>query len=96
MTLLAMAPFPAQAAAVPSDASQSAALLLTADPSVEDFEAPRNAEAPTLATPQIRYLARPSGLDRIDPADLKIFGAQIGGNGVQGGAVVSLSWPAEH
>jgi len=96
ITLLAMAPFAAQAAALPPDASSTAALLLTSDRSAEDFERPSNAEAPILAGPQTRYLARASGLDRIDPADLKIFGAQIGGNGVQGGGVVSLSWPTEH
>jgi hypothetical protein len=34
-------------------------------------------------------------LDRIDPASLWIFGGEIGGNGVKGGAVVSLTWSSE-
>jgi hypothetical protein len=96
MTLLAAAPFAAQAAALPLDVPRTAVLLLTTDHSAEGFERPQTPEAPTLAGPQTHYLVRASGLDRIDPADLKVFGAQIGGSGVQGGAVVSLSWPAEH
>jgi hypothetical protein len=92
MTLLAVTSFAAQAAALSLDAPRSAMLLRTPD----DFNGPKNVEAPILAGPQTHYLVRASGLDRIDPADFKIFGAQIGGNGVQGGAVVSLSWPAEH
>jgi hypothetical protein len=46
--------------------------------------------------PRIHYVAHASGLDRIDPASMTLLGGQIGGNGVQGGAVVSLSWPTEH
>ena len=38
------------------------------------------------------YQARPSGLDRFDPSAMRMFGGQIGGNGVKGGAVVSLTW----
>ena len=41
------------------------------------------------------YQARPSGLDRFDPASMRMFGGQVGGNGVKGGAVVSLTWPTE-
>ena len=43
---------------------------------------------------QLRY--RVETVDRFDPANLKVFGGAIGGNGVKGGAVVSLSWPTEH
>ena len=39
------------------------------------------------------YRVQPSGLDRIDPANMRVFGGEIGGNGVKGGAVVSLTWP---
>jgi hypothetical protein len=41
------------------------------------------------------YTSRPSGLDRIDPANMRVFGGEIGGNGVKGGAVVSLTWPTQ-
>ena len=51
------------------------------------------AEAPPLDTAIPHYLARPSGLDRIDPANMRVLGGEIGGNGVKGGAVVSLTWP---
>ena len=60
-------------------------------------EEPRAREAPTLAAGmrfQLRYRVETS--DRFDAANLKVFGGAIGGNGVKGGAVVSLSWPTEH
>ncbi len=49
--------------------------------------------APLFAAQHGSYVARASGLDRIDPADFRMLGGQIGGNGVKGGAVVSLTWP---
>jgi hypothetical protein len=55
------------------------------------------AEAPTYAAGlrfELRYHVESS--DGFDPTNLKVFGGAIGGNGVKGGAVVSLSWPTEH
>jgi len=52
---------------------------------------PARAQPLDIAAP--RYMARPSGFDRIDPASMRVFGGEIGGNGVKGGAVVSLTWP---
>jgi hypothetical protein len=43
----------------------------------------------------LHYVVQPSGLDRIDPANMRMFGGEIGGNGVKGGAVVSLTWPTD-
>jgi hypothetical protein len=77
------------------DAPHAALLIVVPDRFEQDFAHPRMAELPTFETRQIHYAARASGLDRIDPADFKVLGAEIGGNGVQGGAVVSLSWPTE-
>jgi hypothetical protein len=93
--LLAAGPFAAPAATLPPDAPHTALLLVTPDRFEQAFARPRMVESPTLDAGQIHYAARVSGLDRIDPADFKVFGAEIGGNGVQGGAVVSLSWPTE-
>jgi hypothetical protein len=60
-------------------------------------QGPQAQEPPTLAAGmrfQLRY--RVETTDRFDPANLRVFGGAIGGNGVKGGAVVSLSWPTEH
>jgi hypothetical protein len=38
------------------------------------------------------YMFQSSGIGRIDVANLKIFGASIGGNGVYHGAVATLNW----
>jgi hypothetical protein len=60
-------------------------------------DGPPAAEAPTYAAGvrfELRYRVETS--DRFDPANLKVFGGAIGGSGVKGGAVVSLSWPTEH
>src|SRR5689334_632129 len=66
-------------------------------PSLLFFHAgPPAAQAPTYAAVMRfdqRYRVESS--DRFDPANLKLFGGAIGGNGVKGGAVVSLSWPTE-
>ena len=56
----------------------------------------RTPEPPTLAAGmrfQLRYRVETS--DPFDPTNLKVLGGAIGGNGVKGGAVVSLSWPTE-
>jgi len=52
-----------------------------------------SAGAQLLDTPTPHYVVQPSGLDRVDPANMRVFGGEIGGNGVKGGAVVSLTWP---
>ncbi|HEY1962412.1 MAG TPA: hypothetical protein VGG69_08340 [Rhizomicrobium sp.] len=60
-------------------------------------DGPHATEAPTYAAGmrfELRYRVESS--DRFDPANLKFFGGAIGGSGVKGGAVVSLSWPTEH
>jgi hypothetical protein len=93
--LLTAGPFAAQAAASPPEVPHAALLIVTPDRAGQDFERPATAEPPTFDDRQIGYAGRASGLDRIDPADFEVFGAEIGGNGVQGGAVVSLSWPTE-
>ena len=93
--LLVAAPFAAQAAALSPDVPQAALLVVRPDRAGQDFERPARAEAPTFDERDVGYAGRASGLDRIDPADFKVFGGEIGGNGVQGGAVVSLSWPTE-
>lgn len=49
--------------------------------------------APLLGIADMHYQARPSGLDRIDPSTMRVFGGEIGGEGVKGGAIVSLTWP---
>ena len=59
-------------------------------------EAPPAAEAPTYAAGmrfELRYHLDSN--DGFDPTNLKVFGGAIGGSGVKGGAVVSLSWPTE-
>lgn len=48
---------------------------------------------PLLGHAEPRYRPRPSGLDRIDPSVMRVWGGEIGGNGVKDGAVVSLTWP---
>lgn len=62
---------------------------------VHGFAAPRLSgdAAPLLGHAAMRYEAQPSGLDRFDPASVRVLGGEIGGNGVKGGAVVSLTWP---
>lgn len=35
---------------------------------------------------------RASGMDAFDPAAFRLLGGEIGGGGVQGGGVVSLTW----
>ena len=58
--------------------------------------APAAAQAPTYAAGmrfELRY--RLESNDGFDPTNLKVFGGAIGGSGVKGGAVVSLSWPTE-
>ena len=54
-----------------------------------------DSEAPSFSDSRMRYTAYPSGLDRIDPGTIRVLGGEIGGNGVKGGAVVSLTWPTE-
>jgi hypothetical protein len=93
--LLSAGPLAAQAAALSQDIPRPALLIVTPDRAGQEFGRPTTAEVPTMDVRQIHYAAHASGLDRIDPADMKIFGGQIGGNGVRGGAVVSLSWPTE-
>lgn len=59
-------------------------------------DAPPAAEAPTYAAGmrfELRYHLESD--DGFDPTNLKVFGGAIGGSGVKGGAVVSLSWPTE-
>ena len=90
--------------AVANDWSVSQQRLLVSDsagspPSSLLFlqEEPQAQTPPTLGAGmrfQLRY--RVETADRFDPANLKVFGGAIGGNGVKGGAVVSLSWPTEH
>ncbi|HSC18453.1 MAG TPA: hypothetical protein VLC74_06020 [Rhizomicrobium sp.] len=53
------------------------------------------AESQPTDAPAPHYRVQPSGLDRIDPANMRVFGGEIGGNGVKGGAVVSLTWPTD-
>lgn len=86
--------FGAQAAS-PSSGVRDAAPQLLASIRPEDFSSrPRVAdETPLLIAAKGRYMARASGFDRIDPGNMQVFGGQIGGNGVKGGAVVSLTWP---
>ena len=94
--LLTAGPLTAQATALSPEVPQTALLLIVApEHGAQDFERAATAEPPTFDGRQIGYVGHASGLDRIDPADFKVFGAEIGGNGVQGGAVVSLSWPTE-
>jgi hypothetical protein len=93
--LLTAGPFAAQAAVSSPNVPHAALLIVTPDRAGQDFERPATAESPTFDGRQFGYAGHASGLDRIDPADFKVFGAEIGGNGVQGGAVVSLSWPTE-
>lgn len=49
--------------------------------------------APLLSRAEPHYQPQPSGLDRIDPSAMRVWGGEIGGEGVKGGAVVSLTWP---
>jgi hypothetical protein len=95
VALQAAAPLATKAAAVAVDASQAVTLDLTSDRLERDFGQSKNVDAPILPGSPSHYIARASGLDRIDPADMRVLGGQIGGNGVQGGAVVSLTWPTE-
>ena len=55
----------------------------------------RSDAAPLLGQMEPHYQPRPSGLDRIDPSALRVWGAEIVGEGVKGGAVVSLTWPTD-
>jgi hypothetical protein len=59
------------------------------------FAEPDSGSAPGLSGPQIHYAAQASGLDRIDPASFTVLGGEIGGSGVQGGGVVSLTWATQ-
>lgn len=55
----------------------------------------RGDAAPLLGHFEPHYRPQASGLDRIDPSAMQVWGGQIGGEGVKGGAVVSLTWPTE-
>jgi hypothetical protein len=52
---------------------------------------------PTLWAPPSELHYRPDAdvLTHFDPTNLKVLGGAVGGNGVKGGAVVSLTWPIQ-
>ena len=92
--LLGVMPFAAQAESYVDDPAGQAPVVL-ASVNTDDFSGGSGVTnaAPVFAAPRGGYVARASGLDRIDPSSFTMLGGQIGGNGVQGGAVVSLTWP---
>src|SRR5437763_45018 len=93
--LLMTLSFAAQAAPADSGGDNPPAALLAASLSHPVFAEPAYGEAPGLAQTQIHYVAQASGLDRIDPASFTMLGGEIGGSGVQGGGVISLTWATE-
>src|SRR6185503_14268262 len=94
MILLGVTPLAAQAESYADDPADQAPVVL-ASVNTDEFSGGSGAPdaVPLFVAPRGRYVARASGLDRIDPASMTMLGGQIGGNGVQGGAVVSLTWP---
>jgi len=52
---------------------------------------------PTLWAPPSELHYRPDAdtLTHFDPTNMRVFGGTVGGNGVKGGAVVSLTWPLQ-
>jgi len=52
---------------------------------------------PTLWAPpsELHYRPHAGTLTHFDPTDMKVLGGAVGGNGVKGGAVVSLTWPIQ-
>src|SRR3954470_16017536 len=82
----------AQAAPLDPGSEDSSPPVLVSDTFEAAFAEPGSGDAPGLAGPQIHYVAQASGLDRIDPASFTVLGGEIGGSGVQGGGVVSLTW----
>ena len=74
--------------AVPNDLVLSGDTDALFGPALMQTDAPDLAAAPRSAVPS-------SHVGGFDPSQLRIFGGEIGGEGVQGGAVVSLSWPTQ-
>jgi hypothetical protein len=97
IVLSSAVPFAAQAAPLaPRPAGAAPVVFASANP--DDFYGRARVadNTPLLPVPGAHYVAHASGLDRIDPGNMTVLGGQIGGNGVKGGAVVSLTWPTEH
>ncbi|MBV8798524.1 MAG: hypothetical protein JOY77_11135 [Alphaproteobacteria bacterium] len=94
LVILGLFSFAAEAASPNMIASGTGGLVST-DRDLRYGQTDITAATPLLARANAHYAVQASGLDRIDPAAFQLFGGQIGGNGVQGGAVVSLTWPTE-
>ncbi|MBV9570348.1 MAG: hypothetical protein JO056_03815 [Alphaproteobacteria bacterium] len=75
--------------AIPNDLVLSGDTDALFGPALMQTDASDLASAPRLTAPS-------SNIGGFDPSQMRIFGGEIGGEGVQGGAVVSLSWPTQH
>ena len=93
--LLAMPAFAAEAQSLDPDETEFTSSLAASTQSNGLVTHVRADSVEPAIGASLHYVAQPSGLDRIDPASLRMFGGEIGGNGVKGGAVVSLSWPTD-
>ena len=93
--LLALPAFAAQAQSLDPDETEFTSSLAASTGSDGLITHVRADNAGPAAGASLHYVAQPSGLDRINPGNMRVFGGEIGGNGVKGGAVVSLTWPTD-
>lgn len=93
LTLLGITAVVATRPAAADDSSPDS-LVLSGDTNALFGPALMQTDAPDLAAAP-SYTPHGTTLGRFDPSQLRILGGEIGGGGVQGGAIVSLSWPTQ-